>query len=72
VNEVTLGQVISVAETFRTKVEKDEIRAVYNKVFNPQGTGIDPQALMIASRNMREQPLSLDQAKKMIAWLQQP
>ncbi len=42
----------------------------YAEVFNTDGKGVDPRALMVASRNMHEKPLSLQEAEQMIAWLQ--
>ena len=70
--EVTLGQVITVAETFQNKsIPKEEIREVYKHVFAPDGGEIDPKAIMAASRNMNEKPLSLQEARQMIAWLKQ-
>ena len=70
---MTLGQVITVAETFQDKrVPKEEIRKVYAEVFNLDGRGIDPRALVSAARNMNEKPLTLREAQQMIAWLQQP
>ncbi len=70
---VTLGQVVTVAEAFYGMVvSKQEMRRVYRDVFDAGGVGIDPRALMAASRNMHEKPLSLDEAKQMIAWLDEP
>ncbi len=42
----------------------------YAEVFNADGKGVDPRALMAASRNMHEKPLSLQEAEQMVAWLQ--
>ena len=71
--KVTLGQVISVAESFQDKrVPKAEIQRVYKAVFDADGRGIDPRALMAASRNMNEKPLSMQEAEQMVEWLQKP
>ena len=68
---VTLGQVITVAETFHNKsFPKTEIRRVYNEVFNADGHGINPRALVAASQNMNEKALTVEEAQQMIEWLQ--